>query len=111
MQNKICKKAIEKFGKDKQLDMAIEEMSELIKAIVKYRRYNWNKVWELKMIDEMVDVEIMLEQLKQMLTNRDEFELQKLQKLKRLETIINETDSPYRGLRGEDVARGFGKEE
>ena len=46
-----------------QQDIAIEEMAELQKAILKHRRYG-NKETEQEIIDEIADVEIMLEQLK-----------------------------------------------
>jgi hypothetical protein len=41
--------------------ISIEEMSELTKEICKYERYENN---EQKIIDEIADVEIMIEQLK-----------------------------------------------
>ncbi|MEE0390503.1 MAG: hypothetical protein UDR62_02135, partial [Lachnospiraceae bacterium] len=49
---------------DKQEDMAIEECSELIKAILKFRRSN-AKDSDLRdaVIDELADVQIMLTQL------------------------------------------------
>lgn len=43
--------------------MAIEELAELQKAILKNRRYNTEKTRN-EVIDEIADVEIMLEQLK-----------------------------------------------
>lgn len=46
-----------------QEDIAIEELSELQKAILKHRRYG-SKETEQNIIDEIADVEIMLEQLK-----------------------------------------------
>ena len=56
----ICKRAIEKWGVETQLDQAVEEAAELIQAINKFKRYN--SPWPL--IEEMVDVEIMIGQLK-----------------------------------------------
>lgn len=52
------------YGSDKQEDMAIEECSELIKAILKFRRSN-AKDSDLRdaVIDEIADVQIMLTQL------------------------------------------------
>lgn len=35
---KILQEAIDHYGEESQLDMAIEEMSELTKAICKYKR-------------------------------------------------------------------------
>lgn len=58
--------AIKKFGMDKQVDMAIEEMAELTKALLKYRRVR-DCATIVKSIDniheEMEDVRIMLAQL------------------------------------------------
>ena len=55
---------VETYGSDKQEDMAIEERSELIKAILKFRRSN-AKDSDLRdaVIDEIADVQIMLTQL------------------------------------------------
>lgn len=53
-------KAIEVYGKDMQLNVAIEELSELIKEICKYKRGSDNRK---AIIEEMADCYIMLEQL------------------------------------------------
>ena len=55
---------VETYGSDKQEDMATEECSELIKAILKFRRSN-AKDSDLRdaVIDEIADVQIMLTQL------------------------------------------------
>lgn len=55
---------VETYGSDKKEDMAIEECSELIKAILKFRRSN-AKDSDLRdaVIDEIADVQIMLTQL------------------------------------------------
>lgn len=57
--------AIRKYGKRSQVDMAIEEMSELIKALCKERR---NDQWgddnrQDAVFEEIADVAIMLQQL------------------------------------------------
>ena len=54
--------AIDIFGIDKQLDIAIEEMSELTKAIIKYRRYASRETYE-NLCEETADVAIMIEQI------------------------------------------------
>lgn len=56
----ILKKAIETYGKDMQLNVAIEELSELIKEICKNKRGADNRK---AIIEEMADCYIMLEQL------------------------------------------------
>ena len=54
-------RAIEYYGKDMQLNVAIEEFSELIKEICKHKRGADNLD---NIIEEMADCYIMLEQLK-----------------------------------------------
>ena len=54
---------IDTYGTKHQEDIAIEELSELQKAILKHRRYG-DKETEQAIIDEIADVQIMLEQLK-----------------------------------------------
>lgn len=56
----IFKKAIDTWGIDMQEDMAIDEMSELTKAIIKKRR---GKGSEEQIIEELADVGIMVCQL------------------------------------------------
>lgn len=77
--------AIEKYGNDSQIDVAIEEMSELIKELLKNRRGKQNRC---NIADEMADVYIMLEQLKFIffigeneLKANAEFKLQRLNKV------------------------------
>jgi predicted DNA-binding protein len=54
-------KAIETYGKDMQLNVAVEEFSELIKEICKYKRGR-NNIENI--VEEMADCYIMLEQMK-----------------------------------------------
>lgn len=59
--------AIKHYGDDVQLWVALEEMSELIKALAKlYRAPEWAPMEPLvqALIDEMADVTIMIEQLR-----------------------------------------------
>ena len=58
---KVLEKAILTYGREHQLNIAIEEMSELTKEICKYKRRNENQA---EIIEEMADVYIMLEQMK-----------------------------------------------
>ena len=76
-------------GESNQRRMAIEECSELIKALCKYDRYFADedvdkRILRLNIIEEMADVEIMLEQLKLMFDFNGDFEKAKESKLKRL---------------------------
>ncbi len=86
-------KAIERWNRKPQEDTCIEECSELIKAILKLRRYeeysseiSEERVIELKadLLDELADVFIMCEQVK-VLHNFDEetFQQQVDKKLER----------------------------
>lgn len=61
--------AIERYGAEAQTDMAIEEMSELTKALLKFRRSQHgdktcgnNLVGNI--VEEIEDVQIMLDQMK-----------------------------------------------
>lgn len=94
-QKQTMRKAIAKYGCDHQIDLAIEEMSELTKALLKNRRitdgckkrssYTIEQVSESfgNIDEEMADVAIMLEQLK-MIFGEMRSELKIGEKLKRL---------------------------
>lgn len=60
-QIEVLKRAINQFGMDMQLNVAIEEFSELIKEICKHKRGADNIS---HIIEEMADCYIMLEQMK-----------------------------------------------
>ena len=67
-QRDVCKLAIEIYGVKNQVDMCLEEMSELTKALLKYRRYSDLPKEELKVlwagiISEIADVLITTEQM------------------------------------------------
>lgn len=66
----IFEKAVDTYGTESQVDMAIEEMSELTKALLKYRRalkgdtdISVSKAHS-DILEEIADVEIMLDQMK-----------------------------------------------
>jgi len=80
---KICQEAVMHWGKDLQLNMAIEKANELIKAICKVK-HNVNSHTVLNVAVEIADMEIMLEQLKIILYCRGAVEVWKEYKLKRL---------------------------
>lgn len=82
--NKIIKQAVEKFG-NKQLDIAQEELAELIQAISKYKRYGDRTT----VIEEFTDVMIMMEQTKLLLKITDkELVLMRHKKLQKLEKYL-----------------------
>lgn len=57
----VLKQAIETYGAESQLNIAIEEFAELTKEICKHKRYMDNTK---AIIEEMADCYIMLEQMK-----------------------------------------------
>ena len=62
MSDTIYKDALKSWGFNPQMDMAIEEMSETIKAILKYRR-NPSEETTLHIAEEIADVIIMINQI------------------------------------------------
>lgn len=76
------KRVIDKFGVEKQIIVAIEELSELQKALCKYLR---GKGDNLSISEEMADVQIMLEQLEFIFSNTQSIENIKELKIRRTE--------------------------
>lgn len=66
--SQILQAAIKKWGKEIQIEIAIEEMAELIKALQKLKRNSQDSTQWMELIhnvlEEIADVEIMIEQLK-----------------------------------------------
>lgn len=87
--NDICRNAIAKWGKERQLDMAAEECSELIKALMKYRRYDHIEEKRIHCIEEAADLSIMLDQVVMMLSTQEEFDRFRRYKLCRLSKMID----------------------
>lgn len=84
-------KAIKVYGKDMQLNVAIEEFSELIKEICKHKRGEDNRD---NILEEMADCYIMLEQLGVIFGIWfEEIEYKKVEKLERLEKRLAEQES------------------
>jgi len=63
LDNEILKGAIDTFGTGSQIDMAVEECSELINALMKFRR---GRVGVPEVVTEIADVQIMCAQLEYM---------------------------------------------
>ena len=80
--------AVRAYGKQSQLVMAMEEMSELTKELSKNLRGADNSK---ALAEEIADVEIMLEQLKLMFSIRDEVTQQRTVKLQRLDNRISQS--------------------
>lgn len=64
IRHKILKDAIDKFGVNPQIDVAIEEFSELIQALCKYKRHGACRETLSTIKKEMADVSIMFDQLR-----------------------------------------------
>lgn len=90
---RIMRQAIETYGAQAQCDVAIEEMAELTKAIMKIRRvaddYEKTQPALDNLLEEIADVDIMIDQLKIMWGPR-EVEEYRRQKLKRLERRLKD---------------------
>lgn len=83
----IYQRAIKLWGVPAQLGMMQEECAELIAAINKYNRGKPAEV----VIDELVDVEIMVEQMRHIFP-RDQWEARRIHKLKRLRRRLDKGD-------------------
>lgn len=77
----LYKKAINKWGERAQIIKAIEEMSELIKELCKSMGGTFHHD---KIVEEIADVEIMIEQMKLIFTDSQIFKREKLIRLKKL---------------------------
>ena len=89
-QKQIMLNALKTYGVDAQDDIAIEEMSELTKAIIKNRRYKTFSTLE-NLYEEIADVSIMLEQM-MMSLDKDRVQVYVNQKLERLNERLGEDD-------------------
>ena len=83
----LLQRAIAKWGKDAQMKMVLEEMSELQKEICKMWRGKDNRD---AIAEEVADVEIMLDQLKLMLDIPYQVEQHRQNKLQRLRERLEE---------------------
>lgn len=77
MINTVIKQMLSKFGEDSQIDVAIEEMSELIKELIKYKRSKLHfrerqAASRDHVVEEIGDVMFMIEYLKRIFNISDE---------------------------------------
>ena len=79
--DEICRAALEAFGAEAQMVMAIEEMSELTKELCKHRRGRDNVE---AIAEEIADVEIMLQQMVMLFDCAGQVETFRRYKLERL---------------------------
>lgn len=85
VKNAILRGAIARFGVGNQIHKAIEEMSELIRALSRMDSQE-------NIAEEMADVRIMLAQLEIMFGNRAEVRAWELRKLQRLSERVHVGD-------------------
>lgn len=87
---KTLEKALETYGKDMQLNVAIEELSELIKEICKSKRGADNRD---NIIEEMADCQIMISQIQIIFDiGANEIADKVIEKLDRLEKRLAESE-------------------
>lgn len=86
----VLQNAVDAYGKEAQVDMAIEEMSELTKALLKHRRAEKSpETWDYEktrqnILEEVADVIIMLTQLLMIYGGREIVQDDINQKVRRL---------------------------
>ena len=90
MTNPVLKRALETWGEQPQMLMVVEEMSELMKEILKNINRKKNNIDEI--IEETADVEIMLEQLKENYQIVEKVEAYKKDKIKIIEQRLDNWD-------------------
>lgn len=89
----LYERALRVWHKEPQMLQVIEEMSELIKEILK--NINRKKDNLAEIVEETADVEIMLEQLKCCYKIKDQVEAYKKEKLKKIEERLNEWEQTH----------------
>lgn len=79
----ICNQALECWGAEKQVLIAVEELAELQKALLKFLRYKDSPKRRSDVLEEMADVQIVVRQLEILFgdcRNEKQFKLQRLKK-------------------------------
>lgn len=89
----IYHRALKTWGKNPQMLQVIEEMSELIKEILKNVNRGKDNISDI--IEETADVEIMLEQLKCCYNIKQEVEDYKKQKLLKIAKQLDEWENEH----------------
>lgn len=90
MVNPVLKRALDTWGEEAQMLMVVEEMSELMKEVLKNINRKKNNLDQI--IEETADVEIMLEQLKENYKIAEKVEAYKKDKIKVIEQRLNDWD-------------------
>ena len=81
---RILENAVVCYGPAAQIDMMIEEMSELTKALCKFKRALPGSTVDMEIesvLEEMADVQIMLNQMALIFGDFNEWEITKLERL------------------------------
>lgn len=83
----LCARAIIKWGEQSQKEMMVEECAELIVAL---KHYDRSRVATAAVIEEMVDVELALAQMKMVFEVEPEYSRIRLAKIARLERLLDD---------------------
>ena len=89
----ILKRALKTWGEEPQMLMVVEEMSELMKEVLKNINRKKDNIAEI--IEETADVEIMLAQLKENYHIFEQVESYKKDKIKKIEERLNQWDKEH----------------
>lgn len=94
VKDEIYKDAIAKYGVQMQHNILIEEMAELTQAVMKVRRKDGSIIKNtIDLLEELMDVEIMIEQMRRHYENQgftDSMNDLKVKKLERLRKRLDE---------------------
>ena len=93
MINPVLKRALQTWGEQPQMLMVVEEMSELMKEILKNISRKKDNIDAI--IEETADVEIMLEQLKENYQIWSKVEAYKADKIKLIKKRLDEWDATH----------------
>lgn len=99
MINPTLKRALQTWGEQPQMLMVVEEMSELMKEVLK--NINRKKDNVAAIIEETADVEIMLEQLKENYQIEEQVAAYKANKIKVIEQRLNDWDKKGQEINNE----------
>ena len=94
-ERKLYERAIKVWGIGSQINMAIEEMAELTHALTRIQRNDGkdNTLKRMELVEEVVDVQIMLQQLKLIFISDDDmrnyYDKTKAEKLLRLKHLLD----------------------
>lgn len=112
MRPEILQRAVNIYGKEAQTDMAIEEMSELSKALLKHRRAEKSpEAWDYEqtrqsIYEEIADVVIMLAQLIMIYGGREEIQKDIESKVTRLAERLDKAEKEAGAHKGQEADNG-----